>query len=232
MMNKPENKKMNIMIQKVTIQFPEINLQTRDGHKLRGYFGNLFKEQSPLLHNHYETGELRYKYPLVQYKVLKGIPTLVALEEGAQLLTQLFLKIREIRINGETFPVLSKNIKSEQSHTGFSDELHEYHFQTLWMGLNQANHQKYMQADVSEQKKMLDRILVGNILSFLKGLDIRLEASQRLMVKADLQEKSTQFKEKDMLAFTGKFVSNALLPNDIGLGKGVSRGFGTVLITG
>lgn len=216
----------------VTIQFPEINLQTRDAHKLRGYFGNLFKEQSPLLHNHYETGELRYKYPLVQYKVLKGIPSLVALDEGAQLLTQLFLKIREIRINGENFPVLSKNIRSEQSPAGFSEELHEYHFQTLWMGLNQANHQKYLQADISEQKKMLDKILVGNILSFLKGLDIRLEASQRLMVKADLQEKSTQFKEKEMLAFSGKFVSNALLPGNIGLGKGVSRGFGTVSLTG
>ncbi len=50
----------------VTIQFPEITLRTRDAHKLRGHLGNLFKEYSPLLHNHYETGELRYRYPLVQ----------------------------------------------------------------------------------------------------------------------------------------------------------------------
>ena len=75
------------MIQTVIIQFPEITLKTRDAHKLRGYFGNLFKEYSPLLHNHYETGELRYKYPLVQYKVLDKVPTLVAIKEGAQLLT-------------------------------------------------------------------------------------------------------------------------------------------------
>jgi hypothetical protein len=134
------------MIHKVSIHFPEIILQTRDAHKLRGYFGNIFREHSPLLHNHYESGELRYKYPLIQYKVLNGIPTLVALEEGAQLLTKLFLKIRELKIDGEVFPVLSKNIKSEQFPVGFSDELFEYRFQTLWMGLNQANHQKYLKS--------------------------------------------------------------------------------------
>ena len=36
-----------------TITLPEITLRTRDGHKLRGYFGELFREHSPLLHNHY-----------------------------------------------------------------------------------------------------------------------------------------------------------------------------------
>jgi hypothetical protein len=66
-------------------------------------------------------------------------------------------------------------------------------------------------------------------LSFFKGLNIRLESSQRLMAKTDFQEKSTKFKDKDMLAFEGKFVTNALLPDGIGLGKGVSRGFGSIL---
>lgn len=218
------------MIQTVTIQFPEIKLKTRDAHKLRGYFGNLFKEYSPLLHNHYETGELRYKYPLVQYKVLNEIPTLVALNEGAQLLTQLFLKIRELRIDGQVYSVLSKNIKNELAAIGFSDELREYRFQTLWMGLNQENHLKYIKtSSQSEKNKLLDKILTGNVLSFFKGLDILLESDQRLMVKSRLTEKSTRFKEKDMMAFTGSFVINAHLPDGIGIGKAVSRGFGTIV---
>jgi len=217
------------MIQTVTIQFPEITLRTRDAHKLRGYFGNLFREYSPLLHNHYETGELRYKYPLVQYKVLNEIPTLVALQEGAQLLTQLFLKIRELKIDGQIFPVLSKNIKSELATIGFSDELKEYRFQTLWMGLNQDNHIRYIRLeDQSEKNKFLDKILTGNVLSFFKGLDMILEPGQRLMTKSKLDEKSTRFKDKDMLAFSGSFVINAHLPDEIGLGKAVSRGFGTI----
>ncbi|MAN25796.1 MAG: DNA repair protein, partial [Mesonia sp.] len=59
------------------IKFPEIKLQTRDAHKLRGYFGNLFKQQSPILHNHYEDGRFRYKYPSVQYKIINKVPTLI-----------------------------------------------------------------------------------------------------------------------------------------------------------
>lgn len=213
----------------VTIQFPEITLKTRDAHKLRGCFGNLFEEHSTLLHNHYETGELRYSYPLVQYKVINRIPTLVAIQEGAQLLAELFLKIRELKIDNTVYPIHSKNIKSETVHTGFSAELKEYKFQTLWMGLNQANHRQYINKnDPEQQKKMLKRVLVGNILSFYKGLGIRLRTDEKLVAITRLEEKSTKFKDKEMLAFSGSFVVNADLPQGIGLGKGVSRGFGTV----
>ena len=96
------------------IRFPEIELRTRDAHKLRGYFGNLFREKSELLHNHMGNGELKYEYPKVQYKVLDGTPVLVGIREGAELLTQLFLKIRELNIDGRVFPVHQKNIEARQ----------------------------------------------------------------------------------------------------------------------
>src|SRR3989337_1593190 len=97
-------------IPQTLIRFPDIRLATRDAHKLRGYFGELFKERSPLLHNHFEDGSLRYKYPLVQYKVVNEVPMLVGLNDGAKLLTELFLKIQELNINGHTYPVFQKNL--------------------------------------------------------------------------------------------------------------------------
>jgi len=210
------------------IQFPEITLKTRDAHKLRGYFGDLFREHSSVLHNHYETGELKYQYPLVQYKVLNGIPTLVALEEGARLLTKLFLKIEEINIDGIKYPVHNKNMKSEEVDIGYSEELHEYSFETLWMGLNQDNYRKYVTLETGEKYQLLRPIMVGNVLSFFKSLGVHLDDNQRLFAKVKTSEKSTKFKDKDMLAFEGSFVINALMPDYIGLGKAVSRGFGTI----
>ena len=88
-----------------TIRFPEIALATRDAHKLRGYFGNLFKEHSLLLHNHYETGESAFQYPLVQYKVIDKIPILIGIQEGAELLTSLFLKIKELKIEEKYYRI-------------------------------------------------------------------------------------------------------------------------------
>ena len=213
-------------ITQTIIHFPEIRLQTRDAHKLRGYFGNLFKEHSPLLHNHYENGRTRYAYPLVQYKVIESIPVLVGFQEGAELLVSLFLKIREIEIAGRCFSVLAKNIQQKQSELVVNRQLYNYKFKTLWMALNQENHRKYLQLDDQEKKKLLDRLLQNNILSFYKGLSFR--TTERIMATVQVQEKETRFKDQQMLAFDGEFTTNAFLPEMTGIGKAVSRGFGTV----
>jgi hypothetical protein len=208
------------------IRFPEIKLRTRDAHKLRGYFGNLFKEKSELLHNHMGDGEFRYEYPKVQYKVIDSTPTLVGIAEGAELLTSLFLKIRELNINGKIYPVHQKNIEARQVKPGGVVALKTYRFETLWMGLNQKNHDRYNDANLLEREKLLEKILIGNCLSFLKSLDIFVET--KLVARGSFKEKSTRFKNNRMIAFEGMFEINAELPDYIGLGKQVSRGFGTI----
>jgi len=209
------------------IKFPEISLKTRDGHKLRGYFGNLFKEHSSLLHNHYASGKAKYQYPKVQYKVIDNIPHLVGIEEGGKLLIELFLKIKQITIEDATYIVNSKNITNTITEIGDFSKLNEYKFETLWMALNQKNHQKYLLLKLQEEKNsFLNRQIQNNILSFYKGVDFYIK--ERIMVTSKLQEKSTKFKDKTMLAFSGSFVTNAVLPEYIGIGKSVSRGFGTI----
>ncbi len=215
-----------MQITQTTIQFPDIQLQTRDAHKLRGYFGNLFKEYSPLLHNHYENGKTRYAYPLVQYKVVDNTPLLVGLQEGADLLVSLFLKIREIDIEGQQYLVLAKNIQQKQYDLAVNQQLYNYQFKTLWMALNQENHRKYQQLEENAKIQFLNRQLQNNILSFYKGLSFR--TSERIMAITRVTEKQTRFKDQAMLAFDGEFTTNAFLPEMAGIGKAVSRGFGTV----
>ncbi len=210
------------------IKFPEIKLPIRDAHKLRGYFGNVFKEHSPLLHNHYDSGELRYRYPLVQYKILDNTPTLVAIDAGAELLTELFLKIKEINIDGKKYAINNKQISAEQCEIGMSDALHTYNFETLWMALNQENHKNYIKSDKIERIKMLNKIIVGNILSFYKNVNLMLDPSERILATVQVNPKQTKFKDQTMIAFTGSFVTNAVLPDKIGIGKSVARGFGTI----
>ena len=215
-----------MQITQTIIHFPDIQLQTRDAHKLRGYFGNLFKEHSPLLHNHYEDGSSRYAYPLVQYKVIDKIPVLVGFQEGADLLISLFLQIREINIEGQLYPVLAKNIQQKQYELVVNKQLYNYSFKTLWMALNQDNFKKYQELDEPERTTFLNRQLQNSILSFYKGLSFFID--ERIMVITRLEEKQTLFKNHSMLAFSGEFTSNAYLPELTGIGKAVSRGFGTI----
>ncbi len=220
-----------------TITFPEITLRVRDAHKLRGYFGELFREHSPLLHNHFdepgsESPQYRYAYPLVQYKVLNKTPTLVGLGDGAQLLVDLFLRIKELDIEGQTIPVLSKHIEHRQTPIGIADDLHSYRFETLWLGLNQKNYRAYQKAEPEEQAVILKNTAIANILTFVEAFGIRLNRDlpeQRVMLKLHTTDPVvTKFKNVDFVAFGGKFTTNVLLPDHIGLGKQAARGFGSI----
>lgn len=213
-------------IPQTIIRFPEIKLRTRDAHKLRGYFGNLFQERSELLHNHMGNGDFRYAYPQVQYKVIEQTPILVGIKEGAELLGELFLKIKQLDIGGQKYPVRQKNIEGKSKEIGISETSHSYRFQTLWMALNQKNHEQYEQSDELGRQHQLERILIGNMLAFFKGMDHFVE--EQIQVKGTFKEKSTRFKNNRMLAFEGVFTTNLQLPDYIGLGKAVSRGFGTI----
>lgn len=212
-----------------TITFPEIHLQPRDAHKLRGYFGELFREHSPLLHNHYEDGTYRQQYPLVQYKVLDGTPTLVGLGEGANLLVQLFLHIRELDIDGRHYLVHAKHIVHQPASIGCCPELHRYRFATRWMPLNQENHREYQQLDPAGRRAQLTRILTNNLVALLKAAGAYGPDLPRLLVHLALGEPVvTQFKNQPMLGFGGEFIANVLVPDGLGLGKSVARGFGAV----
>ena len=211
------------------IRFPDIALKTRDAHKLRGYFGNLFKEHSPLLHNHFEDGSLRYAYPLVQYKVINKTPMLVGFNEGADLLVELFLKIKQIDIEGDSFTVLAKNITRQIVDLKTENKLFKYSFATLWMGLNEKNFRLFLKSTTEQKKELLNKTLQNNILSFYKGIGYWTDT--RIMVTSELKAKETLFKNNVMTAFTGHFVCNAIIPDYAGIGKAVSRGFGTVFLS-
>jgi hypothetical protein len=142
------------------------------------------------------------------------------------LLAELFLKIKELDIGGRKYPVHQKNIEGKRISTGISGESHTYRFQTLWMSSNQKNHKKYITSDELEKRHLLERILIGNCLSFFKSINHYVE--EQIQLKGTFKEKSTKFKGNKMLAFEGIFTANLMLPDYIGLGKSVARGFGTI----
>lgn len=214
-----------------TLTFPQIRLATRDAHKLRGYFGTLFQEHSPLLHNHLESGGLRYAYPLVQYKVIRGVPTLLGIGEGANLLVDLFLQLHQLEIDGEVYPLDHKDLKCREVEAGYSDDLHTYRFVTQWMALTQRNYVEYRELSPEEQQDRLRQLLRNHILAVFKGLGIWLEPHERILTQIRLAPRSTRFKDQKMLTFSGEFTTNAVLPRWIGVGKSVSRGFGTVEVS-
>jgi hypothetical protein len=52
--------------------------------------------------------------------------------------------------------------------------------------------------------------------------------SSKITVNTQLKEITIKFKGKEIIGFLGNFQVNFYLPDYIGLGKSVSRGFGTI----
>lgn len=210
-----------------TIKFTDLRLSTRDGNKLRGYFGRLYQENSDLWHNHDKEGKNIYRYPLIQYKVVENVPMLVGINNGADLLNKMFLNISEIKIEGVTLPVHTKNIEFQHFKPSVNGSLHDYRFATGWVAVNQDNFESFKTASENERQNFLDRKLANNILSFYKGIGYW--ADNDIMVKCRVMEHFTNFKNRRMYSFKGSFTTNAILPDYVGIGKSVSRGYGTVI---
>ncbi len=210
-----------------TITFPDLRLSARDGHKLRGYFSHLFGRQSDLWHNHELDGKPIYRYPLIQYKVVNRQPMLVGVGQGAPLLIKHFLEVQTIDIDGLTLPVHSKEVKSREMRIGVDAVTHRYRFENPWFALNQDNYQRFRQQSEGQQREHLCRVLTGHILALFKGVD-HWEEEQIHIGQLALEAVRAQFKNQPMMMFKGYFDCNVQLPDLIGLGKSVSRGYGTI----
>ncbi len=195
--------------------------------KLRGFFGREFADQI-LLHHHLPDGRLLYSYPRVQFKVIDRVALLVGIDEGSELLSKLWLQVDQTRIGDEVLPVLETHLTNRRVTIGETDGMVDYLFLTPWLALNEANNRRYEQArSKSERVRILERVLVGNCLSFAKAFGYTVR--ERLNADChELWEVPCKLKGVVMRGFLGRFRVNFELPDHLGIGKSVSRGFGTV----
>lgn len=216
-------------MKKSTLLLNNINLRPPQIHKFRGFVGNAFKNHD-LIHNHdLKTGKPIYRYPLIQFKLIDKTPAIVAITDRAvKIFAEIFMKLDKIVIEDTVIPVFEKDLKVEEVEFGYSDEIFMYEFASPWIGLNQKNFKKYSDAGNDEKNEMLKRVMTGNILSMAKYLDCWLSQDQKIKIDHKLKETKVNLKGKSMTAFNGIFKANFCLPNYLGIGKSVSRGFGAV----
>lgn len=215
---------MQTKIKHMAVIYKDIKLEESAVPKLRGFFAARHRTE-PLLHQH-SGNTVLYRYPVIQYKVLNSHPVVVAIGEGIGALHPLVMSAEVLRIGEQEYPCGDFDIKLSEKHVGDSRDMQNYRFLMPWFALNQHNYKKYEQEDEAGRQALLAAILRGNVLSLAKGLNLMVES--RLEVRLRLREKRIQFKNETMLAFEGDFDLNYCLPDLLGIGKSVSRGYGTL----
>lgn len=196
-----------------------------DATKLRGFFATSFNEHA-LLHQHV-TDKLIYKYPLIQYKMLDGSPLVLGIDEGAEVLKEIYDKFNEIKLGENTYTIMERGVTLKSEDFGCTEEIYSYRFATPWIALSQENYSKYLNASWEERKDLLRRILVGNLLSASKGLGYVAKEHIRLEV-GRMQDEICMLKGMKVTGIRGEFTTNFAIPDLMGLGRSVSRGYGAV----
>lgn len=200
-----------------------------DAATLRRWVTAAFPDR-PLLHQH-EPGSGRpiYQYPLVQYKIIEGVPILFGIGDGSEQVCDICSCIQ----NNKTRlgPIFIQDVTLRVGVTQFTEsEPKRYKFVSPWLAFNRDNYHTYRKATSwVERKGLLNRLLVGNILSMAKALSIVVDFTVRVRTKVDMQ--TLQLSRHDLVehGFYGMFESNLNLPPLIGLGRHVSLGYGTVI---
>lgn len=206
----------------------QINGEFIKGKDLRGAIANFYPEKR-LLHQHRVDGKTNYSYPLVQYKIIDDECLLVGFKEGAKLLSSLDLVMKVLSLGSENYNILSKEMRIYHVSMGITEILQHYHLLTPWLALNERNYEKYQGLENwTRKKEFLAKILIGNIISMSKGIGYTVPEP----IKASIghpREIKTSLKGTPMLGFLGTFSVNFEIPDYWGIGKSVSRGFGTVV---
>lgn len=194
---------------------------------LRRAIANLYPEKQ-LLHQHRRDGKVNYSYPLVQYKIINGERILIGFKEGAELLVNLDLLEKIILLENQRYSIISTKLELYHISVEITDHLQRYHFLTPWLALNEKNYEKYqMRGAWAERKELLEKILIGNIISMSKSLGYTVPAPIKANI-IKLKKVKTSLKDIPMLGFLGTFSVNFEIPDYWGIGKSVSRGFGTI----
>lgn len=170
-----------------------------------------------------------YLYPRVQVKILDEQIYLLGIEEGFEPVESLVKNLNVMNFGNITFQV--EGVENEVLDINFSpsEKSIYYEFLTPWIALNKINLKRYRTFGKSdgERTNFLRRLLSQNIAFIGKELGLSLE--NKIFVDITLDTLKPRIMDEGKNAsFEGGFSTNYILPNYIGVGNGITKGFGVL----
>lgn len=195
----------------------------------RGAINAILEENhSILFHNHTDDG-FRYSYPLIQYKRIGGKAAIMCVGEGTEVIGEFFSRQEiSLQIGKRSIVCEVDEIVAKYHNITITEELIPYRIRK-WLPFNSENYETYMKAKgIVEKYQILEKIMTGNILSMAKGLEMTIETPLCVKLEEIIDTYNVTFKGIKMMSFDLDFMANITMPDFLGLGKGVSHGFGNI----
>lgn len=179
-------------------------------------------------HNH-DQDKFRYAYPLIQYKRINGQAAIVGINEGGEAIEKLAKeRTFSCRLGTRVVEMNIADLRAENQIVDAGFSMKEYVIKR-WLPLNAVNYKTYMEKErLVDRINMLENILIGNILSFAKGVHIYFDSPVICQI-SELESRGVfRYKDVELMNFSATFKTNVSLPDFIGLGKSASINNGVI----
>lgn len=180
----------------------------------------------------YNTG-YHYRYPKIQYKTRNFKnqlqPLLVCIGDCVEEAHKFFSQADwTITIRDRKHNLQIARMEVDQFNLRVYDQ--DFHYNLFsWQALNPENYRQFQNMDsLSERIQFLETLLKNHILAFAKGVDWWIDQPVVVKITNLRREKFMSFKRNKVQCFDLSIKTNVFLPEYLGIGKGVSKGFGTI----
>ena len=195
-------------------------------YQVKGVFIRHFKNELivPMLNG---SNRHKFLYPRVQVKILNEQIYIIGIKEGLIPVISIAEKVKKLDFGNITFDVESFELIESKNDFISSKQVIKYNFLTPWIALNHMNQGTYKKSNEIEQRIFLNKLIGQNIVFLANELNLSLE--KNIYTKLEIGDLSPKkIDEKNWGSFEGGFKTNCILPNYIGLGNGITRGFGSI----
>jgi len=170
----------------------------------------------------------RYLYPRVQVKVINEKIFITGVGHGVEPVLQLTDNIKQLDFGNITFDILEKRIDENKNIFNYKDEMVNYQFLTSWAALNKNSWKIFKNMESEDKVNFLNKLLEKNLAFISNELKLTPPKKFLSMIKVNSIEPAS-IDDNKWRAFNGVFKTNFNLPSFIGLGNGITRGYGTLL---
>ena len=195
-------------------------------YQVKGVFMRQFPDLEivPMMDGTYRD---RFLYPRVQVKILNEQVYMIGIHEGVDPIVELAGRLDILDFGNITFQVFDTEVDVKDDQFRAVDRLIRYRLLTPWVALNQMTGNRYRFLNNMERVGFLNRLLGQNIVFLSREMGVELQ--DKIFTKVNLTSMFPKpVDERNWGAFSGEFRTNFLLPNYLGIGNGITRGYGAV----
>ena len=194
--------------------------------QLRGAIAKAFIEDSRF-HQHDVSGKPIYAYPYIQYRWSRGYGVVAGWISGAETLLNVPWLDLPLKLGEDNVQVSDAVMTTQYAQFGISDYLLLYEFVSPILMFKPDIYKKYIKMGELEQLYERNRLLVAQLLSAMRGLDVNFDTALYASF-TELRSCCCVYKGQKMMGFKGRFATNAVLPSGFAIGRAVSRGYGWI----